>query len=375
MKGDLRVLFICTGLGIINRGIESFFREAFDGLKKSEDVEIRLLNQSKTPEENEKNIWCLSRESKVTEIIGKLTGRTPYAVEQWSSFPAVIREIKSFKPDVVFSSEANLFFLLYRFRKSIGVPFKLLFSNGGPIGPPFNRTDFVHQVAPYYQSMSIKAGESENKHIMVPYGINVPDGDFIISPEEKNALRTSLGLPKNRLVVISVGWISAGHKRMDYTIKEVASIPIERRPFLLLLGNIDQASAEIFSFAKQFLRPEDYLISSVSYPEVANFYKASDIFVLSSLLEGFGRVYLEALTYNLPVIAHQHPVMQYVIGEEGMLDNLEVKGNLAAAIVSMSLRIDNSRNRREYVRKKFDWKVLAPNYIEMFQRVAYAKSK
>ena len=30
---SIRVLFSCTGVGVFNRGIESFFREAFDGLR------------------------------------------------------------------------------------------------------------------------------------------------------------------------------------------------------------------------------------------------------------------------------------------------------------------------------------------------------
>jgi len=33
MNGNTRVLFSCTGIGVENRGIESFFREAYDGLK------------------------------------------------------------------------------------------------------------------------------------------------------------------------------------------------------------------------------------------------------------------------------------------------------------------------------------------------------
>ena len=39
----LRVLFSCTGVGIMNRGIESFFREAFDNLHTLDGVEAWLL--------------------------------------------------------------------------------------------------------------------------------------------------------------------------------------------------------------------------------------------------------------------------------------------------------------------------------------------
>jgi glycosyltransferase involved in cell wall biosynthesis len=99
------------------------------------------------------------------------------------------------------------------------------------------------------------------------------------------------------------------------------------------------------------------------------FYKAADLFVLSSLQEGFGRVYLEALIYDLPVIAHHHPVMQYVVGEAGVLTDLSREGNLTKAIETMLSTPVTSINRREYVRRKFDWKILANDYLNMFYRV------
>jgi glycosyltransferase involved in cell wall biosynthesis len=150
----------------------------------------------------------------------------------------------------------------------------------------------------------------------------------------------------------------------------MASIPEQKRPFLLLLGSIDNASDEIFTLAKKQLRAEDYSIRSVSYKEVFQFYKVADIFVLSSLKEGFGRVYLEALMYNLPVIAHDHPVMQFVVGNEGILTDLEKPGNLSKIVVDLLESGKKFSNGRNYVRQKFDWKVLAPAYKEMFLRVA-----
>jgi 1,2-diacylglycerol 3-alpha-glucosyltransferase len=157
---------------------------------------------------------------------------------------------------------------------------------------------------------------------------------------------------------------------MDYTIREIATISKKERPFLLLLGNIDEASSAIITLAQQVLDSDDYLIRSVPYDTVSTYYKASDIFVLSSLQEGFGRVFLEALMHNLPVVAHDHPVMRYVIGEEGILENLQEPGNLAKAVRLIMQRGKDFKNRRQYVRKKFDWQVLSDSYIKMFRRAA-----
>jgi 1,2-diacylglycerol 3-alpha-glucosyltransferase len=142
----LRVLFCCTGVGILNRGIESFFREAFDNLHAIDGLAARLVKGGGPSTGLERTVACIPRTSAIAAAIGKVARRNAYVAEQWSSFLPVVRQIRQFRPAVVFYSDANLGFLLYWFRHWIGVPYRLLFSNGGPCAPPFVRLDFVHQV-------------------------------------------------------------------------------------------------------------------------------------------------------------------------------------------------------------------------------------
>jgi 1,2-diacylglycerol 3-alpha-glucosyltransferase len=372
MEHNLRVLFSCTGVGIFNRGIESFFRDSFDGLKNAmPGIEVRLLKGAGEADAREKRVWCLPRTSAPARLLGCLIRRNAYVAEQLSSFPFVAREIRRWKPDVVFYSDSNLGFQLYRWRRQIGMPFKLLFSNGGPCHPPFVRTDFVHQVAPFYLDEALRAGEPPEKHFFVPYGINVP-GAPVSDPAGKRGIRKKLGLPLDRPIVLSVGWISREHKRMDYVIREMAKLP-EPRPFLQLLGAMDERSQEIVELGRQLLGAENFGAASVPYEKVAEYYRAADCFVLASLKEGFGRVYLEALVHGLPVIAHRHPVMEYVVGDAGTLGDLSQPGNLAG-LLAAELKSPNNetlmRRRWESVRDRFSWPVLAPAYQAMFAAVA-----
>jgi glycosyltransferase involved in cell wall biosynthesis len=382
-----KVLFCCTGIGIFNRGIESFFRDSFTGLKGAmPGMEVRLLKgaenendkaeSGKRKAENaEQVVWCLPRTGGAARLLGSLIRRNAYVAEQLSSFPFVAREIRHWKPDVVFYSDANLGFQLYRWRKQIGVPFKLLFSNGGPVRPPFDRTDFVQQVAPLYLDEALRAGESPEKHFMVPYGINIP-GAPVSDPAARRQLRAKLNLPLDRQIVLSVGWIAREHKRMDYVIREMAKLP-EPRPFLQLLGAMDEQSPEILELGRQLLGAENFGAASMPYEKVADYYRTADCFVLASLKEGFGRVYLEALMHGLPVIAHQHPVMEYVVGAVGRLADLSQPGNLAA-LLATELKIPSAdtlmRQRWESVRDRFSWPVLTPAYQRMFQTVAGSTS-
>lgn len=370
MNSPIKVYLVCTGVGIINRGIETFARECFDGLKGTEGLEITLFKGAGDNQANERTLWNLPRTNKVVDFFGKLVQRNGYVIEQWSSFFSLIQYIKKGKPNIIFYSDSNLGFQLYWWRKQIGVPYKLLFSNGAPLCPPFSRTDYVHQVTPFFRDIALKAGEPESKHFLVPYGINVPEGDPIFERQMRYQMRQKLCLPIDRPIILTVGSISArDHKRMDYTINEVAALP-HPRPYLIMLGHIDENSQIIIKQAREQLGEKGFTAISVPYDQVANYYQVADIFVLGSLKEGFGRVYLEALIHGLPCVVHEHPVMRYVLNSEGIFTDFSKAGAMAQSlsnILGQSQSIDAMLKRREYVRQRFSWKTLAPDYIEMFR--------
>jgi glycosyltransferase involved in cell wall biosynthesis len=371
-----RVLLCCSGTGRINRGIESFFREAFDNLKNTPGLRLRLVKGAGFETCDERVSWSLPRSGALARALGATVGRNGYVVEQWSSFPSVVAQIRDFRPHVVFYSDANLGFLLFRMRQWIGVPFRLLFSNGGPVHPPFVRTDFVHQVTPGSHREALNAGESPQSHFLVPYGIRLVEAPALRCVRDRNALRQRLGLPVGRRVVLSVGWIRSNHKRMDYVIEEIARLP-HPRPYLQLLGHIDPGSREIVAMGKRLLGQDAFGAFSVPYDQVFDYYRAADCFVLASLAEGFGRVYLEALMHGLPVIAHDCPGTRYVLGRCGSLGDLSRSGVLAGLIIEELSRqpdLGPMQKRWAQVRDRFSWPMLAWDYRDMFQICARGTS-
>ena len=366
-----RVIFSCTGVGIYNRGIESFFREVFDGVAKQPGLDSLLLKGAGADCDGEKRVFCLPRTGCAARVLGRILRRNAYVAEQLTSFPSVVRQIRRFRPEVIFYSDANLGYQLYRWRRRIGVPYKLLFSNGGPIHAPFVRMDYVHQVAPYYQDEALRAGEPASKHHFVPYGISErPQPAY--SREMKHRLRCRLGLPIDIPIVLSVGWIARQHKRMDYLINELAAMP-EPRPHLLMLGAMDEATPEVLALAERTLGPAGFTARSVPYAEVSDYYGAADVFVLCSLQEGFGRVYLEALMHGLPTIGHAHPVIEYVLGQDGIIRDLSRPGGLQPIIPGLLAQPSSEAEavrRWQGVCNRFSWNLLAPRYRDMFSLVA-----
>ncbi len=359
----------------MNRGIESFFRECFDGLHPlaaAANIDLKLIKGKGPARPDESVAWCLPRTGTAATLLGKIIRRNGYVVEQLSSLPGIIRRIRRGRPEVILYSDANMAMRLYRYRDRIGVPYRLIYSNGAPLRPPFRFCDHVQQIAPFYLQRALDAGEDPNRHTLVPYGFTVPGGTADFDPAFRRAARVELELPPDRQIVISVGNIDRHHKRMDYLINEIGRMP-EPRPFLLILGAMDENSRAIIAEGRQILGEGNFVARSVPYEQVFRHYQAADCFALCSLAEGFGRVYVEACMHGLPCAAHDHPVMRYVLAEEGIYGDFRQPGALAELLKQLLARPldpDEMRRRREAMRRRFSWENLAPAYFEMFRKAA-----
>jgi glycosyltransferase involved in cell wall biosynthesis len=153
---------------------------------------------------------------------------------------------------------------------------------------------------------------------------------------------------------------------MDYLVQEIAGMP-EPRPYLVLLGQTDGESNEIIKLAKQHLGVTNFQINTVSPTEVGYYYQVADAFVLASLREGFGRVFLEAMAYGLPCLAHDYEVTRFVLGDNAFLGDFQMPGRLAALIpqaLSDSQNNDKRCQRHQSVYQRFSWDVLTPAYVQ-----------
>lgn len=164
--------------------------------------------------------------------------------------------------------------------------------------------------------------------------------------------------------------INNSHKRMNYVIREVASLS-QPRPYLLLLGQQGEESAEILKLGNELLGKEHFQIRTVAYNQMADYYKIADAFVLASLSEGFGRVFLEAMSYGLPCLAHEYETPRYILGKEGYFANFELAGSLASLIpqsLAESHDISKQRRRHRTIYERFSWDQARPEYIKLFQK-------
>jgi len=372
-RNRTRVLLLCTGVGRLGRGIETFFADAFEGLRDDPGLDVTLVIGEGTPGPHQERAVSLSRKGRLANSMGRVLGRDGYAVEQITSIPSVLAKIRRLKPHVVMSSEANLAMRLMKLRRLTGVPYRFMYSNGAPMRGPFPWADYVHQVTPTYRNLAVAAGDDAFRHFLVPYGFTVPASPPDRSIERRRAAKRELSLPEDRPLILSVGWVARAHKRMDYVADEVAKLP-EPRPLLAMIGAMDNGSVEVVAEARAKLGPEGVLAQSVPPEEMLTWYAAADVFVLGSVAEGFGRVYIEALGAGVPVFCHDFPVGRFVNGPEAVYGDFTRPGALAALLTKrgdlFGEDAEADRRRWAYARDTFGWAALARQYREMFQSAA-----
>ncbi|MFN6487479.1 MULTISPECIES: glycosyltransferase family 4 protein [unclassified Nostoc] len=371
----LKVFLICTGLGHVMRGYESFAEQAFQALSKEPSLDIILFKGGGKAKAKEVPLWNLPRYTTTACRIAKYTKSSSYLVEQISFFFSLIPHIQREKPDVIYFSDNEIGDFLAYWRRFTKQSYKLIFCNGGPLGaksPIFANCDLIQQIAPQHLQNCLKAGIPAQKQTLLTLGAAIPAKLQILLPSEKEALRNKLGLPEKTPLILSGGYISKKHKRMDYLIREVASLP-EPRPYLLLLGQQDGSSREIIELGNSLLGAENFQARTVASHEVANYYKIADAFVLASLHEGLGRVFLEAMSYGLPCIVHDYGVTRYIFDDEGYFGNFKHEGSLADLINQvLSKSEDKSRfyRRHNFIYERFSWDKLLSSYVEMIHMVA-----
>ncbi len=371
----LKLFLLCSGLGRIRRGFESFTQECFEALLLAPELEVTLFKGAGERQERELPLWNLPRNSTAARRLAKYTGKSSYTIEQATFCGSLLPHIQRQQPDVIYFSDTDIGNWLGQWRRLTRQRFKLLFANGGPLSPyEYPTCDRVQQVIPTYFQEALKAGVSAEKQVLVPYGTKMPPNLPTLTSAERVALRQTLNLPDVPLI-LSVGNISKRHKRMDYLIREVASLP-SPRPFLLLLGQQDAESPEIIQLGTSLLGSDRFQARTVAPSEVANYYKAADIFVLASLIEGFGRVFLEAMSYGLPCLVHDYEITHYVLGKEGYFANFEQVGSLThliSEVLAGGPDLMQQQQRHRAVYDRFSWETLRPDYVSMIQQCATSK--
>ena len=159
----------------------------------------------------------------------------------------------------------------------------------------------------------------------------IPNGVDVLrfcpaEPLEARSLRAVANLPQDAVIVLFAGRL-AEHKGINDLLRAWALLNLPRT-LLLLVG-----SANTMDKVKLGFETDDILIRPWT-PQIDQYYRAADIFVLPSHVEGMSNALLEAMATGLPVIATRVGASESMIDDarNGLLVNTGKPAELATAL-------------------------------------------
>lgn len=366
----MRIALLCSGLGNIYRGHEVFARDLFDLV--SDSVDITLFKGGGHATANELVIDNIPRNAPYLDNVhvtvspkweAAVREQERHRIEAETFAYAALRPLLEGGYDIVHCLEQEVCNIIYGQRHLFQETPKIVFSNGGAIpGRDLPRCDFVQEYTDYNLSFSAK-----EKAFMIPHGVDLA----LFNPDIESDFRRQHGIPEEAFVAISVGTIGYWHKRMDYVIRELAP---HKDIYLIVAGQECPDTPEIKEIGKQLMGKRVVFIT-LPHDELPRAYAAANVFILGSLFEAFGIVYLEAMAMGLPVICTNHPNQRSIV-KEGVFIDMKIEGALSDALRKMDKKTLGKLAKcgRSIVADNYDLNVLKRCYIEKYTAISAFQS-
>ena len=362
----MKIALLCSGLGNIHRGHEIFARSLFNLV--GDTVNITLFKGGGEATARERVLDSLPRNSACLDHIHVTVSpkwEEPVKEGERSRIEAETFAYAALKPlleeefNIIHCLEREVCNIIYDHRHLFRRTPKILFSNGGAIpARDLPRCDFVQEHTEHNLRYSAR-----KKAFMIPHGVDLN----LFNPQVKSDFRTLHGIPQDAFVVISVGTICYHHKRMDYVIKEIAAL---KNAYLLLVGQECGDTPAIKELGKQ-LMGDRIIFTTMEHDELPKAYAAANVFVLGSLFETFGIVYIEAMAMGLPVFCTNH-INQRLIVKEGIFIDMSKPGALTHVLQNTSRNelAAIGKRAREVAVETYDLNIMKQKYVERYQVIA-----
>jgi len=359
----MRVVIACCGLEHTRRGYESFSRELFDAL--SGNLDVTLCKGSGSRRRGEVVLPCLRRDF----LARFMSPERAFYWEQITFAVALMPYLFLHKVDLVHYSEGNVGNALARFIRWAGLCTRLLQCNGGPLHPRSFRPEvYIQQVCQDSLDRATEWGIAPGRMHLVPHGINPENFRLALQRQDE---REMFGLPKDKFLILALAALNRRHKRLDYLIGEVAALQNED-VFLCMAGEPEAETGGLRELAKQLL-PGRHVFMTLPRARIPELLATANLFVHTAIHEGFGMVLLEACAAGVPVVCHDSPRFRWVMGDAALYTDMSCSGALAGNLRDVIIHEDKLRRLRDLgaarVETFYDWKVLAPRYIAMYEAV------
>ena len=230
--------------------------------------------------------------------------------------------------------------------------------------------DKVHSVSNALKDSITGLGVDPKTVEVIPNGVNISDFNLSI----KSSIRKDFNL-KDSKVIITTSRLTPKNG-IDTLIEAFAKINKKHsNTTLLILGNgpEEQNLKDLVSGLKLSKRVR--FLGYIDHKDVPKYLKASDIFVRTPLMEGFGISFIEAMAFRLPTIGTDVDGIKDIIttGEDGILVPPDDVEKTAEAILKI---LENDafakkigENARKTVETRFDWDIVYDKMLSLYKSV------
>ncbi len=365
-----KIAIFSTYVGVVNRGAETFVIELSKELSKYFDVTIYSSEMVKGLEKNIKVVpW------KVPKIIKIYT----LAYNKFIFFQKVINKFYFLIPTVIeqkyFSNSLKKIYIEDLEK------YDLLFPNNGIVGVNLANELKIKNKIPFIYTGHGGIGLGE-KYIL----LSKPD--MYIALTEKNNewalqytnkvtkiyngidLNNFCGVNKiknksKKILCVGAFTLFKRQKLLINAVKMLENVELQ----LIGSGELEE---ELINYGKKHLG-DRVSIKTVKYDEIKDYYLQADLFSLPSIEEPFGIVYLEAMAMNLPIVAPNDENRREIIGDAGILCNVENIEEYSKALIKALEKDWDILPRKQA--EKFSWNEIGLKYKEIIDSVIKEEKK
>lgn len=208
---------------------------------------------------------------------------------------------------------------------------------------------------------------------IIPYGLDTQKFKPV-SEVDKVQLRKKINVGDNDQLVVAVQ--SLWPRKKVEVLLQAARIVVDTLPNTRFIVVGDGSEKEkLRSIARQLGLEKNVVFTlRVSEADLINYLSVADVFSIHTLHEGFGVVYIEAMSMGLPIVTTRAAGNEDIIkdGENGFLVPPNDPRKLADKIISL-LKDSESRQRmsthnREAALEKFDLTNIAEKWAALYEK-------
>lgn len=260
------------------------------------------------------------------------------------------------------------------------------------ISPGDKRVEFIPEAVKYVdlwhtacnitRNKLIKFGVPEEKITVIPLGVNL-NAFGLPAPQQKENIRSKLGISEKKIVVGSFqkdgnGWGEGLEPKLikgpDIFCDVVEKLRRRYDLFVVLTGPARgyvkrRLESSGVPYSHHFLNDPD---------EVAQYYKALDLYIATGRHEGGPKSLVESLASGVPLVSTKAGMAPDIItdGENGFLCDVDDVDQ----IVQKSMMILEDEDKKERIiakglttARQFDWNVIAQRYERYLYKRVYSR--